>query len=127
MRGRSRRCTRVAVGITSRGWGAVQSARAETTAGDGILGKLIANAQYEQAKQNGGNPDSLEPVNSQRQANGGNNSGKEPLCKMSDSDVYLVNGNWAGPNCITVNAHGKPVHPEEVRDEKSDNAQAKRA
>ena len=51
--------------------------------------------------------------------------GKEPLCKMSDSDVYLVDGNWANPNCITV--HGKPVHPDEVREENSNDARAKRA
>ena len=32
-----------------------------------------------------------------------------PLCKMSDSDVHLVNGTWAGPNCIPVDINGKPV------------------
>ena len=44
---------------------------------------------------------------------------------MSDSDVYLVDGNWANPNCITV--HGKPVHPDEVTEENSNDARAKRA
>jgi hypothetical protein len=44
---------------------------------------------------------------------------------MSDSDVYLVDGNWANPNCITV--HGKPVHPDEVREENSNDTRVKRA
>lgn len=32
-----------------------------------------------------------------------------PLCKMGDSDVTLVHGTWAGPNCIPVDIDGKPV------------------
>jgi spore coat protein U-like protein len=63
--------------------------------------KLADNAQYQQQKQQGNAPSA--------------SSGPKPLCKMSDSDVHLVDGNWAGPNCIAVDANGKPVHPEEVQ------------
>jgi hypothetical protein len=47
--------------------------------------------RYKEAKQNAGNPDCLAPNQFfSQQANGGSNSGKEPLCRMSDSDLWLV-------------------------------------
>lgn len=67
-----------------------------------LMQKLVENAQYQQQKNQGNDT-------------GSTRSGPKPLCKMSDSDVHLVGGNWVGPNCIAVNADGKPVHPEEVQ------------
>jgi hypothetical protein len=46
---------------------------------------------------------------------------------MSDSDVHLVDGNWAGPNCIAVDANGKPVHPEEVQQQTDTQDKERRA
>jgi spore coat protein U-like protein len=63
--------------------------------------KMADNAKYQQQQQNN--------------AAAKTQSGSKPLCKMSDSDVHLVDGNWAGPNCNAVDANGKPVHPEEVQ------------
>jgi hypothetical protein len=63
--------------------------------------KLGENAQYQQQKNQGNAPSST--------------SGPKPLCKMSDSEVHLVDGTWAGPNCIAVDANGKPAHPEDVQ------------
>ena len=60
-------------------------------------------------------------------ASSSGSSKNKPLCKMSDPDVHLVDGNWAGPNCIAVDANGKPVHPEEVKKQNSDGDQEKRA
>jgi spore coat protein U-like protein len=74
--------------------------------------KLADNAKYQQQKNQGNAPAQ---------------SGPKPLCKMSDSDVHLVDGNWAGPNCITVNADGKPIHPEEVQQETDSQEKATRA
>jgi hypothetical protein len=68
----------------------------------GLMQKLVENAQYQQQKQQGNVP-AASP------------SGNKPLCKMSDSDVHLVDGNWSGPNCIAVDANGKPAHPEDVQ------------
>jgi spore coat protein U-like protein len=73
--------------------------------------KLADNAQYQQQKNQGNAP---------------SQSGPKPLCKMSDSDVHLVDGNWSGPNCIAVNADGKPVHPEEVQ-QQTDSEQTQRS
>jgi hypothetical protein len=67
----------------------------------GVWQKLSDNARYQQQRQNS--------------AGGGARSGPKPLCKMSDADVHLVDGTWAGPNCIAVDGDGKPVHPEEVQ------------
>jgi len=66
--------------------------------------KMSDNAAYQQQHQG----------NNQPSSNSGS-GGSKPLCKMSDSDVHLVDGNWAGPNCIAVDANGKPAHPEEVQ------------
>jgi hypothetical protein len=80
-----------------------------------VMQKLLDNAQYQQQKnQQGGAPSNK-------------SSGPKPLCKMSDSDVHLVDGNWAGPNCITVNADGKPVHPEDVQQSNDQADQQRRA
>ena len=76
--------------------------------------KLADNAQYQQQKNQGN-----APTNTQ--------SGPKPLCKMSDSDVHLVDGNWAGPNCIAVDANGKPVHPEEVQQQTDSQETQRRA
>lgn len=76
----------------------------------GFWQKMADNAQYQQQKNQGDY--NRAP------------SGSKPLCKMSDSDVHLVDGNWSGPNCIAVDANGKPVHPEEVNQQ---NDQEKRA
>ncbi len=105
------------------------AAPASPTHHGGLMSNLIANAQYQQPRQSGGDPDSMAPLNSQRKANGGG-SGKKPLCKMSDSDVHLVDGTWAGPNCIAVNGDGTPAHPDEVKaqnDHPSQSDQEKRA
>ena len=101
----------------------------------GLWSKLSANAKYQQAKQNGASPTELAaikngtedgaPVQSGSSSSG--SSKNKPLCKMSDPDVHLVDGNWAGPNCIAVDANGKPVHPEEVKKQNSDSDQEKRA
>src|SRR5580704_3391994 len=63
--------------------------------------KMSDNAAYQQQHQGNNQPSS--------------NGGSKPLCKMSDSDVHLVDGNWSGPNCIAVDANGKPAHPEQVQ------------
>jgi len=60
------------------------------------------------------------------QSNASDSKGK-PLCKMSDIDVHLVDGHWAGPKCIAVDADGKPVHPEEVKKSSSDGDEEKHA
>jgi spore coat protein U-like protein len=63
----------------------------------------------------------------QQQKNQGNSSDTKPLCKMSDSDVHLVDGTWAGPNCIAVDASGKPAHPEDVRQQTNSQETDRRA
>ena len=44
----------------------VAAMRSGPTGLSGVLGELIADGEYKQAKQNVGNPDSLAPLNSQR-------------------------------------------------------------
>jgi spore coat protein U-like protein len=84
-----------------------------------LMQKLVANAQYQQQKQQGGNPS----VPSSNRAS----SGPKPLCKMSDSDVHLVNGTWSGPNCIAVDSDGKPAHAEDAQQNAANDQQARRA
>jgi len=73
-----------------------------------LWNKLLANSQYQQAKQNGGNPDpaGYRPASYQ--------SDKPKPCKSTDSDTHLVDYHWTGPNCITTDASGKVIEPEEV-------------
>jgi hypothetical protein len=63
---------------------------------------------YQQAKQNRASAD----------------NGTKPLCKMSDSDVRLVDGTWAGPNCIAVDANGNPVGKQEKQPTEAEDQQA---
>lgn len=101
----------------------------------GLWSKLAANAKYQQAKQNGATPEELEAIkngtdsgaSSQSNPNHPYDSKSKPLCKMSDPGVHLVNGNWAGLNCITVDADGKPVNPEDLRKTGPQGDQKKRA
>jgi spore coat protein U-like protein len=78
-----------------------------------LLQKLVENAVYQQQK-NQGNPAPPLPAHQSSAS-----SSPRPLCKMSDSDVHLVDGTWAGPNCIAVDGSGKPAHPEDVQQQTS--------
>lgn len=73
-----------------------------------VWNKLVANARYQQAKQNGGNPDPAAYKAASYQ------SDKPKPCKSTDSDTHLVDYHWTGPNCITTDASGKVIEPEEV-------------
>ena len=82
------------------------------------------NAKYQQDKQNGTLTDD------ERSASRDRNhppSGSKPLCKMSDSDVRLADGTWAGLNCIAVDASGKPVYKPGERPSVVDDEQTNRA
>jgi hypothetical protein len=68
----------------------------------------VANAQYQQARQNGGNPDPAAYRSASYQ------SDKPKPCQSTDSDTHLVDYHWTGPNCITTDASGKVIEPEEV-------------
>src|SRR5579871_4221695 len=93
----------------------------------GLWGKLVANAQYQQAKQNG-NPNAN---NFLPQDSGSKDSKKKHLCNINDDGVSLQpDGSWAGPNCITSDGNGHAKNPQDMKDDKpknSDDAQAKRA
>ena len=82
----------------------------------GLMQKLAENAEYQQQKQQGNTPP----------AASGSSSAK-PLCKMSDSDVHLVDGNWVGPNCVATKGDGTPVNPEEAKQNTASGQQERRA
>jgi len=95
--------------------------------GGGFFGKLVANAQYQQAKQNGasnaeldaiknGGNDDLSPKSSQTPAK----SGDKPPCRMEDSGAHLENGNWVGPKCMTEPDDGHYVTDEEAKKQQAE-------
>jgi spore coat protein U-like protein len=86
----------------------------------GFWQTMADNAAYQQDKQNRAAAD----TDSRR---GGSSSATKPLCKMSDPDVHLVNGTWAGPNCIAVDASGNPVTKQQKQPTEAEDQQANRA
>ncbi len=100
------------------------------SSGGGLFGKLVANAQYQQAKQNGASASELEAI---KQSAGEDNgvpdntnanvdraqrtpprSGYLPPCRMEDHDAHLENGYWVGPNCFKEPDDGHYVSDEEA-------------
>jgi hypothetical protein len=119
--------------VPARGSGAV-SARKEPavqqdqTSGGGFFGKLLANAEYQQAKQNGASPAELAAIqngsdrDAPRHSNARNSdgSGDKPPCRSEDRDVHLENGNWVGPNCMTEPDNGHYVTAEEAKKQQAE-------
>ncbi len=108
--------------------------QAQSSGGGGLLGKLVANAEYQQAKQNGASASDLEAI---KQSAGVDNgvpdntnpdrarrtpprSGYLPPCRMEDHDAHLENGYWVGPNCFKEPDDGHYVSDEEARKQQED-------
>ncbi len=72
----------------------------------GFWSKMAANAQYQQAKQNGASDSQLEAIKQ---------GGDKPPCRSEDPNAHLVNGNWVGPNCLTEPDNGHYVTDEEAK------------
>jgi len=120
----------LAAGSSSKGGSDSLAAKSSGKGSGGFWAKMKANAEYQQDKQNGQNPDDLAPLNSKKQKAGQDESknGSKPLCKMGDDGVELQrDGSWAGPNCIAATGSGKPAHPDNDKSDKSQSAQEKRA
>ena len=103
--------------------------------GGGLFGKLIANAQYQQAKQNGASADELEAIKQgagvdngvpdNSNARGSNRSGYSgngdlPPCRSEDPNARLENGKWVGPHCLTAPDDGHYVTDEEAKKQNAD-------
>ena len=83
--------------------------------GGGIWSKLAANAQYQQAKQNGASDAQLAAIK-----NGTGGNGDKPPCRSEDPNAHLVNGQWVGPNCLTEPDNGHYVTDEEAKKQNDD-------
>jgi len=119
--------------IPARGSGVASSAQPSDgsqnhKSGGGLFARLAANAEYQQAKQNGASPaqldairngdsaDSLSPKSSRAKPA----DGDKPPCRMEDHDAHLENGNWVGPNCMTEPDDGHYVTDEEAKKQQAE-------
>jgi hypothetical protein len=84
------------------------------SSGGGLFGKLVANAQYQQAKQNGASDAQLEAIKQ------GGNNGDKPPCRSEDPNAHLENGQWVGPHCLAEPDNGHYVTDEEAKKQNED-------
>jgi spore coat protein U-like protein len=109
--------------------------QADHKSGGGFLSKLVANAQYQQAKQNGASADELEEIkqgagvnngvrdntNSSRSSGSASYGGGDlPPCRSEDPNAHLENGKWVGPHCLTEPDDGHYVTDEEAKKQNAD-------
>ena len=119
--------------VPAQGSGLVSSAQQPSSqqnhkSGGGFFSKLAANAQYQQAKQNGASPDELEAIKNgdgsmaprKSNSNSSASSGDKPPCRSEDPNAHLENGNWVGPNCMTEPDNGHYVTDEEAKKQQAD-------
>ena len=106
----------------------------EHKSGGGLMGKLVANAEYQQAKQNGASASDLEAIkqsagvdngvpdntNSDRAPRTTSRGGYLPPCRSEDHDAHLENGFWVGPNCFKEPDDGHYVSNEEAQKQQAD-------
>jgi hypothetical protein len=106
----------------------------EHKSGGGFLSALVANAQYQQAKQNGASADDLAAIKSGAGVDNGvaDNTNADrpqrtsrrnvylPPCRSEDHDAHLENNYWVGPNCFKEPDDGHYVSDDEARKQQED-------